>query len=789
MKYRFVLALALLCLCVLLASCTDEKPPVTTDPPESETQTVTDAPTQPEKESETMPETLPDETTAPETELLEDPALNVFPTEGENIEIGIFWEPPAEFTTPEQYDWLRDAGITFIEATNWRGGFDHEGARLQVKLAEERGIKVVYNPSRDNKTLTSMSYAEIEAYCRELAKDPTIVGIHVIDEPANPWAYAQICAAVTAGGLCPRLNFLPYFATWVFENYTGHVEDTIIATGKQNYGYLCYDQYPFPYGGGIPDMFYNMNLFRKIGLKYGVETGLYIQSIGEAGNFRRTNGGEIRYHTSASLAYGYKSLTYFTWWTTGFCDPKDYAIISPYGEKTDIYDDVADVNTQILKVGKLIRRLDALNIYHTRGSEADIVRAKQGEIPIYVKSAGRLGYIISFMEDRETGRDYIMLVNKDYTKELVGTVSVTEDITHLYNCTNGTYEEIDISSGSFELTFAPGGFALLAVGQHDNVVDRVADLGANLAEGKAPAVHAVNPGAGYYAYAVTDGIRDDSSAVALGYRSAQDTGFVEVDLGRVTSINRVDIYPTGNIYSRGQRFPQSFTLEVSADGTNWTTVAEKIDYTDANKAVPVCTFDAVEARYVRMNVTKGAADGGFEIAEIEVYNDDGSIPRPENDKLYANAGGEPAGTNVAKKKPASASSAVAGWDPANAVDGKLGSGWTSGLNRHPTENGEEWIEVDLAAEYHLDKLVIYARSDDNYFPKKFRVEVSMDGKSFTKVCDMTVEEQRPGQEPLEIELDGVEARYVRITGYVLRNVDGFGDGYLFSLMELEIYNQ
>ncbi len=178
--------------------------------------------------------------------------------------------------------------------------------------------------------------------------------------------------------------------------------------------------------------------------------------------------------TSAGLAYGLKSMAYFTWFTTGFCEPEFYAIISPYGEKTDIYDDVA----------------------------------------LYPEATDARGFIVSHMRDRENGREYVMLVNKNFNDEVSAAVSVSSAVHYLYNCTNGTYEEIDISSGSFELSFAPGAYVLLAVGQHDNIVDCPIDRGANLAEGKPVSVHAVNPGAGFYAYCVTDGLRDNSELTA-----------------------------------------------------------------------------------------------------------------------------------------------------------------------------------------------------------------------------------------------------------------------------------
>ena len=739
---------------------------------------------------DTMPDTTINESVA-ETEPYEDPALNVFPEADKNIEIGIFWEPPAEFTTPEQYDWIRDANITFIEITNHRGGNNAENVALQIKLAEERGIDISYNVGYDGKNLLNMTEAQIIEYVSSLVENPTITGIHVVDEPATPWSYSAACSAITKGGLMPRLNFLPYWATWVFENYNGHVEDTIIAAGKDYYGYLSYDQYPFPYNGGDPDMFYNLNLFREIGLKYDVPTAFYIQSIGEGGNFRRTNGNEIRYHTSAGLAYGLKSMTYFTWWTTGFCDPKDYAIISPYGENTDIYDYVAAVKAQILKVGAVLSRLDALEVYHTIGREKGITPCNADDVPIYAKGSAKYGYIISLMQDRETGRDYVFIVNKNYRKEVTNTFTVSESITHLYNLNNGVYEEMDLSSGKVEITLQPGGFMLLAVGQHDNIVDVSYDKGANLAEGKAVAVESLNPGSGYYAYTITDGIRDNSDLHALGYRSAKDTGWVEVDLGRVTSVNRVDIYPTGTRFARGQNFPQDFTIEVSNDGETWIKVVEKTGYADATQAVPSFTFETAEARYVRMNITQGGAKGGFEIAEMEIYKDDGNIPAPDNKGLYAVVGNEPAGTNVALEREVTASSYVGGWEPAGVTDGSASTGgWTSGLNRHSTENGEEWIMVDLAAEYSIDKVVLYGRSGDEYFPKKYRVEVSTDGSNFTTAYEGELTDTRSGQQPIEIILNrDVTARYIRVTGYVLRDKVGFGDGYLFSLYEFEVYNK
>lgn len=533
-------------------------------------------------------------------------------------------------------------------------------------------------------------------------------------------------------------------------------------------------------------MYANLNQFREIGLKYDVPTAFYIQSIGEHGNFRRTNGNEIRLHTSAGLAYGIKSYTYFTWWTTGFCDPADYGIISPYGEKTDIYDDVTEINAQVLKVGRLLRRLDALEVYHNRGTEAGVTSLNRNTAPIYPET-GR--FIVSLMQDRETGRDYIMLVNKDYKKETTAEFSLSDRITHLYNCTNASYEEMDISSGKVTLTFQPGGFILLAVGQHDNIVDKVVDVDKdNLAKNKPVSVSEVNPGNGWYAYTLTDGNRTDENSVGRGWRTSSEQGFVTVDFLRDVTFNRVDLYPTGSGYDMAEAFPRDFAIQFSVDGETWIDILTKTDYKDVANAVPSFQFEAVTARYVRVYVTRGTGSG-FALAEIEVFHDDGSLP-PADSSHYKTAGGEDDGTNVALNRPVTASSNLAGWDPSRLTDGNHGTLWSSALNRHATADEEEYFTVDLMNAYTLDRIVLIPRVNDEYFPQIFEVQVSDDGETFTTVKTVEYPTQNKGTVPITVKLeDTVQARYVRIRATKLRDLAGFGDGFLFQLSEIEIYNK
>ena len=61
---------------------------------------------------------------------------------------------------------------------------------------------------------------------------------------------------------------------------------------------------------------------------------------------------------------------------------------------------------------------------------------------------------------------------------------------------------------------------------------------------------------------------------------------------------------------------RDFTVEVSLDGEEWTTIGTHTDNTDA---VTDASITAVEARYVRVNVTKGGSDGLVRVGDIEIY--------------------------------------------------------------------------------------------------------------------------------------------------------------------------
>ena len=116
----------------------------------------------------------------------------------------------------------------------------------------------------------------------------------------------------------------------------------------------------------------------------------------------------------------------------------------------------------------------------------------------------------------------------------------------------------------------------------------------------------------------------------------------------MSRFTRFEIYPRslpGEIYS----FAKDFTIEVSADGKNWTTVVSKTDHPPVTYGNITFEFGAVNARYIRFNVLilrpipMDSNRYRLQMAEFEVYDDTPDSAQTvimRIDELYASVNGE-----------------------------------------------------------------------------------------------------------------------------------------------------
>jgi Astacin (Peptidase family M12A)/F5/8 type C domain len=118
------------------------------------------------------------------------------------------------------------------------------------------------------------------------------------------------------------------------------------------------------------------------------------------------------------------------------------------------------------------------------------------------------------------------------------------------------------------------------------------------------------------------------------YNSAEAVESIQFDFGSVKNLNRVDLYARNDEAfgaKIGDGFPVDFTIDVSTDGTNWSSVVNQSNYPKpTDDSVQRFTFAPVNARFARIRATKlgqvnGVSGYQFQVAEVEIYNIPSSI--------------------------------------------------------------------------------------------------------------------------------------------------------------------
>jgi hypothetical protein len=125
---------------------------------------------------------------------------------------------------------------------------------------------------------------------------------------------------------------------------------------------------------------------------------------------------------------------------------------------------------------------------------------------------------------------------------------------------------------------------------------------------------------------LTDGVHLSNLWYSMGYSSSgastQHTEWAQVDLGGPSRISQVTLWPRTDGASTGRGFPVDFTLQLSPDGTTWTTVASRTAYPRPGATAQTFPFSATTARYVRVTGTKLSTDqtGTYylQLGELEV---------------------------------------------------------------------------------------------------------------------------------------------------------------------------
>ena len=795
-----ILALATL-LALLLAACTggtteDTTPgdTVVTDPAtgESATSPDTNGVTEETTAGESVTESPTEDTTASDepSERTETPACD-------NIILNAYLIPmTSEEERRAMMQLCKDADIDLLSHVYPTNPYNARAHTLEwyteaMADAAEYGLLLQTRDRTFFGSLLQISDEEIRALAQSYKDLPGFGGFYVVDEPYDPSPYARIENLLRE--VCPttyvNVNFLPRGA-YPNGEYIRRLCDYggLLTTG----GTLSLDTYNFDLNGGVNEygLFSNYEDLRQAGILTRNNTAVYVQSVGLAGGYRRPSGSDLRYNMMAALAYGIKEIKFFTWGTPPQGEG-DYteAILDRNNQPTDLYYEVVKINKKIHAMGTHLAACDATYVYHGRNKSNGAYTIVPDDLFVQVNNAD---VILSLMEERKGSGEYLFVVNKNYNAEQKVTLTFTGvSKVFLVSDETGELTETALTDGKLTLTLAAGDGTLIKLPEGDFIQPAATDRNLALSAGVSGNTTASDKG--FYLYNLTDGKINTAEAT----RVQTDLGYepiLTVDLGSVQSINRIDLYPAGVGAMCGASNPSVFTILVSADGQSWKQVAANTE-TLSREYVSVFRFDSTDARFIRLRFAEGEGMGSYaDIAELMVYNDDGSI-EDEIKTAYA-VENIYADTNLALGKPVvdySSTTDVTDWNCHHSYinDGNTASlGWASALNVNPKPNATEYIVIDLLGVYNVNCVKLYPRgvlNGKNVFPEDYEIQVSVDSVTFTTVKAVTGDNDPQTQDVRVLEFDTTPARFIRLYATKLTLFGSAGQGYGIEMNEMEVY--
>lgn len=669
-----------------------------------------------------------------------------------------------------------------------------ERFRQLAEAANAKGLKVLAG-DYDIWGAANITPELIESY----SKLDGIAGYWLTDEPYNPNPYAKWAKMIREidPDAIIDVNFLPR-AAYSEGVYIDQLED---------YGRLLYengcslslDAYCFgPEAGSVDEysLFSNYDDLRLAGLHTNQNTAVYVQSVGMENGYRRPDANTLRYGMMTAVAYGVKNIKFFTWGSPLEGEgPYTDAIIDRNYEPTDLYAPVSEINRKIHVLGAKLAACDALQIYHTGsiiGGTEDYCQNIPADLFLQPEDDGRA--IVSLFRSRSGSEEYVMIVNKDFESAQTFTFRTDAALQRVDDVT-GALTAVSKQNGAFSVTLQPGDAAVYQI-PSGTIRDEQPEEQDNLALNASIWASSSFGAQGMYINKLNDGKTDDGYGIRMSAEN-EDGEWINVDLGAVETINRIELYPAGKKQGCGLYFPKDFEIGVSADGKTWKTVAKEENFSRSMQYVPVYTFEDTDARYVRIEIT-GMRSDQAELGEIGIYNDDGS--RPSEIRTNWESSEYTPGMNIALGKPVMDVTSSCEWpeyglSKDNVTDGSESTGWNSDVQQYMDDSDEhtESFTVDLLDEYLINeiRLVPWGESYETLtsYPRDFTISVSMDGTNFTDVLSATDQEGMRTWDAVAYPLDSAAAaRYVRFTcTRMTESGNQAVDGWMVALADFEVY--
>lgn len=298
----------------------------------------------------------------------------------------VVWEPYTDGTVFQE---LKDAGLNYlVDELNFAGS-TYEYAKKALEYSEDVGLMyfmAAYDVMRvSNQTMGTDE--QIKAKLQELYQYDSFGGLFLVDEPsATAYPFIKQCidklnqieSELGYTDLNPHINLLPPISGGErLSGVTGEPMDWAdYIRGLSNTGikYLSFDMYPI-YGlftnKVLPSWFTALGTMNQVAQEEGKPWIGCVQVGGGSWAYltpeqRVTTEGELKWDVNTMLAFGAKGLIYYLTVSPPFWANKEgveeqknwHSIINAYGEKTEFYDYVKEINAHISAMDHVLMNCD-----------------------------------------------------------------------------------------------------------------------------------------------------------------------------------------------------------------------------------------------------------------------------------------------------------------------------------------------------------------------------------------------------------------------------------------------
>lgn len=367
----------------------------------------------------------------------------------------VVWEP---YKDGQIFQDLADAGLNYmVDELNFAGS-TYEYAKKALEYSSEAGLMyfmAAYDVMHVGRQ-TMGTDAEIKAKLQELYQYDSFGGLFLIDEPsATSYPFIKDCIArlnqieaeLGYTDLNPHVNLLPPIAGGNRLSGTSESiswEDYIRGLSSTGMKYLSFDMYPI-YGlftnKVLPGWFTALGTMNQVAIEEGKPWIGCVQVGGGSWAYlspeqRVTTEGELKWDVNTMLAFGAKGLIYYQTVSPPFWVDKEgaeeqknwHSMINVYGEKTEFYDYVKEINAHISAMDHVLMNCDYKGVIVTGNTPCvhygkDLIKSNSFRGLSDVTGNALVGCF------DYNGKTALFVVNNSITEE--GEISLTFD--HKYN--------------------------------------------------------------------------------------------------------------------------------------------------------------------------------------------------------------------------------------------------------------------------------------------------------------------------------------------------------------------